>query len=165
VAIFYDSAGAKFPPGAQYVTLYADGRYEQPASAASKWPHVRWITVYGGAHAGRYAGILDWEAGNAGYPGTANMVAWAEERKAMNCLARCYCNRSDLPRAHAAIGHLPNVRWWIATLDNVQRSEAAMIANIRARTGIVLPPGVLWGQQFAGGMTAAWDTSILYGRW
>ena len=96
---FYDSAGARFPAGARYVCLYADGDYAVRPADSVRWLHVRWITVLGGADAAKYAGCLDWERGNEAFTG-GELRAWAAGRKAMNKIARVYVDFANLEQAH-----------------------------------------------------------------
>lgn len=143
---FHDSARWGLIPKAAPAALYYDGRYAAPASAASQFPRVRWITVTGDW---QHAGIIDYEYGEPDYRPVA-LRAWAEGRIQHNMRARVYCNRSTLPAAQAAVKGLP-VEWWVSTLDGDKLSA-----------GFV--PG-LWAVQYEGGMTAQFDTSVLYGEW
>jgi hypothetical protein len=159
---FYDSASQRFPAGAEYVALYGDGDYKAPASMARRFPHVRRITVLGD-----YAtcGIADWEAGNAVFRG-GTLRAWIEGRRRMNCLARVYCDRGNAEEALQQAAGMPNVRWWISTLDGNPHWTAGELAlDLAQNWHAPIAPDILWGVQFAGGMTADYDTSTLFGAW
>ena len=159
---FFDSASQQFPSGAEYVALYGDGEFKAPQSVARRFPHVRYITVLGD-----YAtcGIADWEAGNATFK-SGVLRAWAEGRRRMNCLARVYCDRSNAQEALEQVAGLANVRWWISTLDNNPHWTAEeLAADLRDNWHADIAAADLWGVQFAGGMTAAFDTSSLFGAW
>jgi hypothetical protein len=160
---FYDSARWGLIPAKADAMLYWDGRYAATAEDAKRFGKVRWITVLGGEAAAANAGAIDYENGNLAYEGS-QLRAWAAARQEMNCRARVYCNRSDLPRAIAAVDGLSSVSYWIATLDNRKWTAADLIADILA-LGVTLAEGDLWAVQYAGGMTAEYDTSMLYGTW
>ena len=159
---FFDSASQQFPSGAEYVALYGDGEFKAPQSVARRFPHVRYITVLGD-----YAtcGIADWEAGNATFK-SGVLRAWAEGRRRMNCLARVYCDRSNAEEALEQVAGLANVRFWISTLDNNPHWTAdELAADLRDNWHADISAPALWGVQFAGGMTADYDTSTLFGAW
>lgn len=148
---FYDAAESANIPSGAHAALAADGIYAPMArQQAHRFAAVRWITVLGGADAAAYAGILDYETGNEAYT-PERLRAWAQQRRAMNCRARVYCNRSDFPAAQKAVEGLNNIEWWIATLDGDKLSPS-------------WTPG-MWGVQFDGGVTARYDISVLYGDW
>jgi hypothetical protein len=160
----YDAASEHFPAGAQYAIPYVDGRYAATPEQVKAVPHVRWNTVLGGVAAAAKAGVCDFEPGNESFADPAALRAWADGRLAMGKLARCYTNFANLALAAERLSGLGNVRWWLATLDGVQRT-AAELAGMAARYHVTLDPGRVWAQQYAGGMTAAYDTSILLGSW
>lgn len=160
---FYDSARFGLIPAGSDAMLYADGRYQATTEDARRFNRVRWITVLGGAAAAARTGAIDYERGNLAYEGS-QLRDWATARQAMGCRARVYCNRSDLPRAMSAVAGLPKVCWWLATLDGNLRSAAELAADI-LELGITLAEEKLWACQYAGGMTAEYDTSVLYGEW
>ena len=142
---FHDSARVGLIPGGA-AALYHDGRFAATPEQAKRFSRVRWITVIGDY---RNCGIIDYEPGEADYtPG--RLRAFVQGRKDMNCRARVYCNRSDLAGAQKAVEGLP-VEWWISTLDG-NKLHAGWIQG-------------LWAVQYAGGMTAQYDTSVLYGEW
>ena len=68
----------------------------------------------------------------------------------MGTRARVYCDRANLPKVRSVLEGL-NYLVWISTLDGDKLSPG-------------YTPG-LWGVQFAGGLTAEYDTSVLYGVW
>jgi hypothetical protein len=164
-AIFYDSARWGLIPSGSDALLYWDGRYAPPASEIKRFGRTRRITVLGGAFAAAHAGAIDFEAGNAAYEIKGRLREWAEARKTMDCRARVYCNRSDLPKAHSLVGDLPNVCWWVATLDNKRWTLAEIAANILTEARLRIDPERIWAVQYAGGMTAKYDVSLLMGDW
>lgn len=159
---FYDAAEWRNIPARANAAVYADGLFVAPAAQAyARFAKVRWITVRGGRLAAKYAGILDWEKFNAGFPDPAAMVDWADERRAMDKLARVYSDVSNLPGVHSAVGHLPNVRYWVALyghgpLTADQLSEAV---------GGQVPPNLLWGHQYEGDATGGVDRDVLLSQW
>jgi hypothetical protein len=161
---FYDAVTPANIPAGAYACLYYDGLYKASPEQARRFKATRWITVEGGAAAAAGAGCADFEAGNPVHDVSGRLTEWASERQAMKCRARVYCNRSDLPRALDAAGDLSCVSFWIATLDNKQWSAPELVADILA-LGVTLAEDRLWAVQYAGGMTAKFDTSLLYGTW
>lgn len=161
---FYDSARWGLIPAGSDAALYWDGRYAPPASALSRFGKVRRITVLGGAPAAANAGCADFELGNAVFEGDA-LRQWALARKAMNCKARVYSSRADLQKALNLVGDLPNIVHWVATLDGKPWTAADLLADIDEANHVVIPAPRLWAVQYAGGPSAPFDTSLLYGTW
>jgi hypothetical protein len=160
---FYDSASpGKIPAGAR-ACLYSDGEFVPTPAEVKRLGPVRWITVLGGASAAARAGCIDFETGNEAYVG-AQLRQWALARKAMNCRARVYCNFSDSPKAHAQVSDLPNVVWWLATLDGHQMTAEQVVTRL-AEFGVHVGTDRIWGQQYQGGPTAPFDVSQLLGVW
>lgn len=161
----FDTVPGRYPPGAQYAALYADTSLEpgyrpQPNPGI---PNVRYITRRGGDAAAAYAGLADYENGNVVYTGYA-LEQWAAGRNNRGYKARVYCSRSDVRNAYAQVHSLPNVWWWIATLDNNPHWTAASVArSVAAVSGVVLDPARIWAVQW--GTNDLWDTSDLFGDW
>jgi hypothetical protein len=150
--LFYDSTQPEKIPAGAHACLYFDGDYKAiltPAQA-ERFKAIRWITVLGGAAAAAHTGVIDFEKGNAAFDGD-NLREWAEAREAMGCRARVYTDLANLPAARKQVAGLPNVVFWLATLDG-NKLHASYIED-------------LWGVQYAGGETADYDTSVLYGTW
>jgi hypothetical protein len=156
---FYDSARWGLIPAGADALLYGDGRYAATAADAKRFKAVRWITVLGSPE----CGAADYEQGNRVFDAGV-LRTWAEARKAMGCRARVYTDLANLALAHSLIGDLPNVCWWISTLDNVQRTAGEVLELARAR-GVTLAPDTLWAQQWKGGPDAPYDESVLLGTW
>ena len=146
---FYDAARYENIPDHAYACVYADGIYACPPAQTVRFRATRWITVLGGADAAKYAGILDYELGNEAFAGD-ELREWVAARAAMKCRARVYCDRANLPAVRSKLEGLQYLVW-IATLDGDRLSAD-------------WTPG-LWGVQYAGGQTAEFDTSVLYGTW
>lgn len=147
---FYDSTRPELIPAGTDACLYADGLYAASPEQAKRFANVRWITVEGGAPAAAYAGCIDFELHNPAYSPQA-LRDWAEARLKNEKRARVYCNRNDFPWASSIVSGLENVVWWIATLDGNKLSPT-WTRN-------------MWGVQYLGGISAAYDTSVLYGVW
>jgi hypothetical protein len=144
VTDFYDSTDpAKIPSGA-HAALYRDGDYAATTEQASRFAAVRWITVLGDW---RTCGIADVENGDM-TPGDARL--WVKGRQSIGKRARVYCNRDTLPDVRTACDGLDYLVW-ISTLDGDKLTAD-------------WTPG-LWAVQYEGGLTAARDTSVLYGTW
>lgn len=164
--IFYDSARWGLIPEGADAALYWDGRYAPPASAMGRFGRTRRITVLGGAAAAANAGAADFESGNEVFTGN-QLLEWAQARQAMNARARVYCDFENLPRAYSLVGHLRCVCWWLATLelDNGRQWTAEDLAAEALRHEVTVPLETVWAVQYAGGMTAAYDTSLLLSDW
>jgi hypothetical protein len=144
---FYDSTRpAEIPEGA-HACLYYDGDYAATAAQAKRFVATRWITVLGNY---RNCGIADFEQGNEVYSKAGALRAFVQGRKNMNVRARVYCNQSNLPKVRSELEGLEYLVW-LATLDGNKLSADYTSG--------------LWGVQYAGGLTAAYDTSVLYGVW
>jgi hypothetical protein len=146
---FYDAASPGSIPAGSYACLYADGLYKASAQQAARMKAVRWITVLGGADAAAYAGCADFEAGNPVYEGSA-LREWVQGRQAKGMRARVYTDLANLPLVRMRCAEL-KYEVWLATLDGRKLS-----ANYTSG---------LWAVQFAGGVTAPYDVSCLYGEW
>jgi hypothetical protein len=144
---FYDSVSPEKIPAGTHACLYYDGLYAAKPAQAKRFAAVRWITVLGDYH---NCGIADYEQGNEVYNKAGALRAFVQGRINLGLRARVYCNRSTLPTVRSHLEGL-NYLVWIGTLDGNKLSA-------HWTTG-------LWGVQYAGGMTAAYDTSILYGVW
>jgi hypothetical protein len=144
---FYDSTRPAEIPAGAHACLYYDGDYAATASQATRFAATRWITVLGNY---RNCGIADFEAGNEVYSKAGALRAFVEGRKGMNVRARVYCSLSNLPKVRSELEGLEYLVW-LATLDGNKLS-----ANYTSG---------LWGVQYAGGVTAAYDSSVLYGVW
>jgi hypothetical protein len=146
---FYDAADYRNIPSGAHACVYADGLYAAPPAQTVRFRATRWITVLGGTEAAKYAGILDYELGNRAFAGD-ELREWVAARKAMKCRARVYCDRANMPAVREKLDGLEYLVW-VATLDGDKLSKD-------------WTPG-LWAVQYAGGMTARVDTSVLYGTW
>jgi hypothetical protein len=144
---FYDSTRPAEIPAGSHACLYYDGDYAASPAQAKRFAATRWITVLGDY---RNCGIADFEAGNEVYSKPGALRAFVEGRKSMNVRARVYCDLSNLQTVRSELAGLAYLVW-LSTLDGNKLSAD-------------YTPG-LWGVQFAGGPTAAYDTSVLYGVW
>lgn len=158
----FDAASEHFPAGTQYAIPYVDGNFAATHAQVAHIPHLRWNTVLGGTQAAHSAGCSDFEPGNAAFENRGALRAWAEERKAMDKLARCYTSFGNLQLASERLAGLPNVLWWIATLDGNERTPDQLAARAAQHFGVTIAPGKIWAQQWRGGITAAFDTSDLF---
>ena len=144
---FYDSTQpGKIPAGA-HACLYYDGDYKATAEQAKRFAATRWITVTGDY---KNCGIADFEAGNSVFSKPGALRAFVAGRDEMKARARVYCDQSNLPKVRAELEGLDYLVW-LGTLDGNKLSAG-------------YTPG-LWAVQFAGGMKADYDTSVLYGTW
>jgi hypothetical protein len=146
---FYDSTEpALIPADAGYAALYYDGDYGAAGrEGASRFPHVRWITVIGDYE---NCGIADYEPGNPVYINDGALRAWVEGRNRMDARARVYCDRDVLPQARDLLTGLDYLVW-VSTLDGNQLEPDWTEG--------------LWAVQYNGGENADYDESVLYMPW
>jgi len=159
----YDAVTPANIPDGAHALLYADGSYKATAEQAKRFAATRWITVLGGVAAALSAGAGDYEPGNPLMDVAGRLEDWVGGRSGMGKLARVYVGRNHFAQAHALVGHVACVRWWIPTLDGHELTAAELAASIKAESGIDVPLDLLYGQQFEGGMHALWDRSVIYG--
>jgi hypothetical protein len=162
--IFYDAVTPASIPAGKDAVLYWDGDYAATPEQARRFAHVRWNSVLGGEDAARHTGCLDYEKYNASMDDPGRLVEWVDTRAQMNCLARVYVNLSTLKQAYAQVGRKTNVRWWLATLDGAPWSAATLVLVAKRDYGVSLDESTVWGVQYAGGLTAKYDESLLLGR-
>jgi hypothetical protein len=160
---FFDSARWGLMPAGADVMLYWDGRYAASKQDAKRFRAVRWITVIGGGAAAASAGAADYEQGNAVLEVPGRLREWAEQRKAMGCRARVYTDLSNLKAAHALVGDLENVVFWLAVYGEKLTAEQLAVAG--EPYGVTLEPRQVWAQQYGGGPAAPYDTDWLAGAW
>jgi hypothetical protein len=144
---FYDSTQPDKIPARAHACLYYDGDYKATPEQAARFTAVRWITVLGDYE---HCGIADFEAGNAVFSKPGALRAFVEGRNHMNVRARVYCDLSNLPKVRAELEGLDYLVW-LGTLDGNKLSAGYT--------------GGLWAVQYAGGVNAPMDTSVLYGVW
>lgn len=146
-SLFYDAVTPANIPIGTSACLYYDGDYAATQDDARRFQRVRWITVEGDY---KNCGIADYEAGNEVFSEEGELKEWVEGRNAMGKRARVYCDRASLPEVRELLADLDYLVW-ISTLD-----------------GDALSPewtGGLWAVQYRGGVSAEFDTSVLYGEW
>jgi hypothetical protein len=160
---FYDAAEPANIPGGAHACLYHDGLYAATPAQAKRFAAVRWITVLGGALAAKSTGCFDWELHNANFPDPSLLVSWAQERKAMNCRARVYSDVSNLKAAWDAVGHEPNVVWWIALYGRGPLTAAQLAAAVAWAAPV--PAAKMWAQQYEGDATGGVDRDVLLSNW
>jgi hypothetical protein len=156
---FYDSSRWGLIPAGARALLYGDGRFAVTQAQSRRFTAVRWITVFGSAD----CGAADFENGNSVFEGAA-LRNWAEARKAMGCRARVYTDFANLATAHGRVGDMPNVVYWLATLDGVVANVTELAETAREH-GVTLTPEQIWAVQYKGGPTAPYDESLLLGIW
>jgi hypothetical protein len=144
---FYDSTQPAKIPAGSHACLYYDGDYAATAEQAKRFAAVRWITVTGDY---KNCGIADYEAGNSVYSKPGALRAFVQGRISMGTRARVYTDLANLAKVRAELEGLEYLVW-LGTLDGNKLSAS-------------YTPG-LWGVQYAGGVKAAYDTSVLYGEW
>jgi hypothetical protein len=163
----FDAATWENLPLRSQLMLYGDGDYAAPPTAAKQLDAiaVRYITVTGDY---RGCGAIDWEPNNPCFtPGT--LRSYVRGRRALNVMARVYCDRANAAEAIAALRDFGNgsllsynkLFWWISTLDNHEWSAVELAAELTHNWDAPILPQALWGNQFA---TGSYDTSTVYGR-
>jgi hypothetical protein len=165
---FYDSASYEFPPGAQYVTTYADGTYQGPPDIYQRYPHVHSITSEGRSWKPQ---LGDYEPTLELFDVPGRCKQWVERRVVRRLRVIPYSDRDNLQALHAELGPYlfthPLVHFWITTLDGQQWTAQELSNNIQGGWGIWIPPSRLWANQFADAAQSGgnWDTSNLFGTW
>lgn len=144
---FYDSTQPNLIPAGSHACLYYDGDYAATAEEAKRFAAVRWITVLGDY---KNCGAADYEAGNEVFSKPGALRAFVEGRISMGARARVYTDLANLAKVRAEMEGLEYLVW-LGTLDGRKLSAD-------------YTPG-LWGVQYAGGVDADYDTSVLYGTW
>jgi hypothetical protein len=144
---FYDSTQPELMPAGSHACLYYDGDYAATTAQAKRFAAARWITVIGDY---RNCGIADFEAGNEVFSKSGALRSFVQGRINMGTRARVYTDLSNLPKVRSECEGL-NYLVWLATLDGNKLNKN-------------YTPG-LWGVQYAGGVDANYDTSVLYGTW
>jgi hypothetical protein len=147
--IAYDATDpGNIPADAAVILYYGDGKYEWTSDSLARFPKARRraITVEGDPA----CNIADVEHGDmkpSDVP--AFLAAWWQEHPG-GSRGTVYCTRSTLVAVQAiCAGREFNV--WLATLDGSQPRS-------------IDPPGTLVAVQYAGGVTAEYDTSIVWDR-
>jgi hypothetical protein len=165
---FYDSASHTFPPGAQYVAVYADGTYQAPPDIYHQYPHVHSITSTGQSWKPQ---LGDYEPTLPLYDVPGRCRQWVEHRLNRRLRSIVYVDRDNLFRLHAELGPYlfthQLVHFWIPTLDGQHWGPVELSVNIQGGWGFWIPPGRLWANQYADAQQSGgdWDTSNLFGAW
>lgn len=136
--VFYDSAQWSLIQSRTDAALYNDGQFRAPVDAPNRlglkdW---RWITVTGDW---RKASIVDYEKFNPVY-NPAGLRGFVRGRRSLQMDAIVYCNESTAAEAIAALrdfGHgslleYDKLFWWIATLDEIQRTPEELCQQLAA---------------------------------
>lgn len=147
--LFYDSTQPGKLPHA-LVALYCDGDYAAGETGLGEFSGIKWITVLGN----QFAQIADFEPRNAVYENETALARWAGGMQHQGVTPIVYTDLGNLPLVRERLGPVnPHRPYWVwaATLDGNKLSAD-------------YTPG-LWGVQFAGGPTANYDISVLYGEW
>jgi hypothetical protein len=142
---FYDASNSRNVPSGVHAAVYINGNFAWPESEIKRMAKVFRISVFGHGDAWRHARCVDIESGDA-TPESA--LPFLIERTKHFGDATAYCNRSTRPQVQQLCeraGILHAVRFWIATLDGTQNVPGA------------------WAVQYAGGLHAAVDVSVLHG--
>jgi hypothetical protein len=158
---FYDSVDpGKIPASATHAALYRDGLYAATPAQAKRFPHVHWITVTGE----KSCVIADYEQGNEVYDNAGALRAWVSGRHRRLRRAIVYSDRSNIESALKELDGR-NCRWWIATLDNKRWTAQELAEDLKKNFGVTVKVSNIWGNQYAGGQNAEYDTSDLFGHW
>jgi hypothetical protein len=159
---FADSASPESIPDGEFThaCYYADGLFAWPRSEILRFKFRHAITVTGEAS----CGIADFEPGNAVYEQPGALHRWARNRELRRLPARVYLDRNDARRAIEELAG-QDVLWWIATLDNKRWTPDELSANLKDQFGVSIVPASIWGNQYAGGESAPYDTSDLFLGW
>jgi hypothetical protein len=160
-----DSSRPGLIPAGSLAGVYYDGKYAASPGQIRRFKAVRLITVIGGPKPALFAGVADFEPGNAIFHDGGRYLGWAEERIALHHLAITYVNGANAREAFSLVNSRPQVRksslWWFATLDNTPRTPE-QVCELMHKHGAPVDVDEIWGHQYAGGETAPYDTTNLF---
>jgi hypothetical protein len=140
---FYDAATPQNVPSGVHAAVYVNG-FAWPQSQIDRMAAVRRITVEGGAEWADRASIIDVETGAAT---PQDVVPFLRRRMSHGWNdGTAYVNRSNWQAVKDLVNAagLPCL-YWVATLDGTQDIPGA------------------WAVQYQGGVSAAFDLSVLHG--
>jgi hypothetical protein len=142
---FYDSASPQNVPSGVYAAVYANGAYRWSTQQVDRMERVFHISVLPDATEAEFARCIDVESGAATPADAVQFVA--ARRKYGFDDATVYVNRSNWATVRALIAkaRLDEPLYWVATLDGTMAVSGA------------------WAVQYHGGMSAAYDVSVLLG--
>lgn len=151
---FYDAASPHAVPSGVYAAVYVNG-FKWPEADVQRMRRVIRVSVEREASWARHARVIDVESG-AALP--EDVVPFLHERLSLGHHdGTAYVNRSNILDVHERVVHERErtgndhflCRYWMATLDGSQPTEYDRLH--------------LWAVQYHGGMSAAYDLSVLYG--
>lgn len=151
---FYDSASPGSIPSGVYAAVYING-FAWPESEVRRMSKVIRVSVQRQSYYAKHARCIDVESGAAMAEDVVPFLHVRLQHGYHDCTA--YVNRSNIMDVHERVkrererignDHF-TARYWLATLDGSQPTE---YEGLR-----------LWAVQYQGGMTAAYDRSVLYG--
>jgi len=162
---FRDSVSpGSIPTATTHVAAYATGRYVWPTEQLDRFErHIKIGVLSRSPSQARIARVLDIERFDASVD---DFPPFAEERLDLKHPdPTAYCSIDTIPALLLAIeaARLYTWRLWVAWWWErpLPPTAAEVLAEIRALTGIELPPRVLWACQWQNGVS--YDTSVLYG--
>lgn len=150
----YDAADhTKLPGDAGVYAAYVNGEFANYRNVSAQFPRAKvfGIDVIGDAYLA--ASILDWETGNPCFTQEKLKEFVTGRETFMPHTACVYCDESNLPVAEAALKGLWHVIW-LTTLDG------RILTGKRTASG-----NLIVATQYAGGMTAPFDTSAVMEDW
>lgn len=150
----YDSANAaSLPAGADVYAAYVNGEFANYSKVRLRFPRARIFGIDVIGDSSRAASIIDWEEGNQCFTPAALKNFVIEREKFMPHTACVYCDRANLPLAEETLKGLWHVLW-ITTLDGTR------MTGQRTSSG-----NLIVATQYAGGLTAPYDTSEVLSDW
>lgn len=142
---FRDSASPENIPSGSYAAVYINGRFTWSQRDRERMAKIFCVSVQRDAFWAKFARCIDVEK-EAALP--EDVPGFIAERRAHGFNdATVYVNRSNIDAVKAEVEqhHLAPPFYWVATLDGTQHFEGA------------------WAVQYAGGVNAPFDVSVLHG--
>jgi len=150
---------AKFKLGRNGVLAYIDGEYAWTEDEIHSFPRFWCITVTGNPAVARDARCIDVER----YDATPDDVPpYRDARTALGGFTYVYSDRNTLPDIYDACGSWNMLHLFVATLDFNPWTPQTLAANIRAETGLIVPPDIIVAIQNIPGEN--YDQSSIFGN-
>ena len=170
---FADSTNpAAIPSAFTHVAAYPNGDFAWPETQLARFPYHVEIGVFSGqpqqAQIARVLDVERFDATPADFPPfvLARRQLGHEDATAYSSILgdEGFGIAQIVAELGAAGILLSSVRLWVAWWWGrpFPPTAAEVVAEVKALTGITLPPGVLWACQWQNG--ANYDSSVLYGR-
>jgi hypothetical protein len=144
---------ANLPVDARVYAGYVNGDFANYGQIIKRFPNARVFGIDVLGTDWTSASIIDWEPGNPCYT-FAKLKRFVMERENFMPHTACvYCDRANLPEVEVTLKDIWHVLW-ITTLDGT------ILTGQRTASG-----NLIVATQYAGGLTARYDTSEVMSAW